>query len=244
MQPHNGVGNIGQDGIGGALFCAQERERRFHPRVSVLAELNQVTVVELGFTGGLLLDISAGGIAVQAAHPIEQGVTLGVKFLLPFNGYPVEATCAVAWSDGGHAGLKFAPLSEIAQRKLGLWVQAYGTRRPDRREIEASPIEVGQEVTTDPESRTPTTSAARRAESASPRQNVVPDLAECDPVGVGDDPQSMMGADAAVIALGDDRDVVRETSSAVESPRPDRRGSRRSLISVRMWARWKSESRT
>jgi TonB family protein len=47
--------------------------------------------------------------------------------------------------------------------------------------------------------------------------------------------------DGAAIVLGDGRHAICETSSAVESPRADRRASRRSLTAVPMWARWRSD---
>jgi len=242
---------MGQHGMFGAISDTQERERRFYPRASVLAEQHQMIFVELGSTGGLLLDISAGGISVQAAHAIEKGLRLGLKFLLPFNRYLVQATCEVAWSDGGHAGLKFAPLSEVAQHQLGLWLEAYGKAiAPRTIPVEAPPPDVLQEITKYDESGVPISAASTsdtveplvasriEPEPASLRQKVIErDQPEYD--RVVDEVRPLTGADGAAIALRDDQDVVCETSPTVEPPRANRRASRRWLIAVSMLAHWR-----
>ena len=210
-----------QPGIFGAVPATQKRERRSCTRVGVLAELQQAVLAELGPTRGLLLDVCAGGISVEAAHAIEKGVRLPVSFLLPFDHDLFRASCEVAWENGGRAGLKFAPLSDAEQRQLGRWLDAYSKGAVASRTvaIEAPLPHPPQDTAKYDENYNPVGAASRfgavklRATSRIEAKITERDLPECDLARVTEEARSLTGADGAAIALRDEQGVLCRAST-------------------------------
>ena len=121
-----------RSGKSGALSQAQkQQERRCCARASILDEMREMVVVEMGPQTGLLLNLSALGAAVQAVYPTSPRASLNVKFRLPFTGDFIEATCEVAWVDDAfRTGLKFVHLADPTKCLLDAWLAAHsgGTR--------------------------------------------------------------------------------------------------------------------
>jgi len=102
-------------------------EQRHGARVGILTGFGEVVVVNLGSQTGLLLDLSAGGIAVQAVYTIQrQAQNVEIGFQLPFTGDRIEAVCQVAWIDeGSRAGLKFVRVGDGPRRQLEAWLSKH-----------------------------------------------------------------------------------------------------------------------
>ncbi len=104
-------------------------EHRSAPRVTILAGLGEVVVVNLPSQTGVLLDVSEGGLAVQAVYPISRQASIDIAFPLPFTGDSIEALCKVAWVDEGRrAGLQFLSMADEPKRQLDRWRAQYAER--------------------------------------------------------------------------------------------------------------------
>lgn len=116
----------GAEAFSGVSDVQHLPERRCCARAKV-SEMGGVTAVELGVQTGLLLDLSAGGIAVQAVYPPETRESFSVQFHLPFSEEIIEATCEVAWvDDARQTGLKFIELADKPKHSLNAWLGAHG----------------------------------------------------------------------------------------------------------------------
>lgn len=96
-------------------------ERRAHPR------RRAESLIYVGFgdeNGGIVLDLSEGGMGFHAANPIEQFHFPKVKFQLPLSQNWAEAAGDVAWMNEARtaAGLKFIDLPEEARAEIREWV--------------------------------------------------------------------------------------------------------------------------
>jgi CheY-like chemotaxis protein len=75
----------------------------------------------------MLLDISEGGMAIQALEPLEQGRAYAVRFFLPRAIESFEAVAAVAWADSsGRAGLRFLGMPPVGRERLRRWLDEQG----------------------------------------------------------------------------------------------------------------------
>lgn len=100
-------------------------ERRRGTRVNV-SETGELTVVELGVQVGLLLNLSAGGAAIQAVYATKPRDRLPVQFRLPFTEDTIEATCEVAWVDEARqSGLQFIGFKDDAKQRLRAWLAGH-----------------------------------------------------------------------------------------------------------------------
>lgn len=71
----------------------------------------------------IILDISEGGMAVQALDAVEASRAINVRFELPGNPDAIEATGEIAWADvSGRAGIRFVEISEDGHRQLKDWL--------------------------------------------------------------------------------------------------------------------------
>ena len=101
------------------------QERRGCARASVLEGMQEMVVVRLGSQTGLLLDLSARGVAVQAVFPSPPQSSLKAEFRLPFTGDSIESNCEVVWMDNAcRAGLKFIHLADVPKSRLEAWLAA------------------------------------------------------------------------------------------------------------------------
>ncbi len=71
----------------------------------------------------VLLNLSQGGMAVQALEPLAAGRILQLKFDLPKETVRVEAQGEIVWTDSsGRAGIRFLDMPENSQLNLKEWV--------------------------------------------------------------------------------------------------------------------------
>src|SRR6266849_3972018 len=76
-----------------------------------------------GVTGGMILDLSAEGMAMQGATPVEARGLVQVQLDLSEPAGRLETTGYIAWADAlGRAGVRFSELPEEARRRLDEWL--------------------------------------------------------------------------------------------------------------------------
>lgn len=121
------MAGAGGAGMPGVLSQGQNRqERRSCARAGILEAIQEMVIVRLGPQTGLLLDLSARGIAVQAVFPSPPQSSLNVEFRLPFTGDAIETTCEVVWIDDAcRAGLRFVHLADAPKSRLEAWLGAH-----------------------------------------------------------------------------------------------------------------------
>ena len=104
---------------GGHLFD----DRRQYPRL-VPASLLLVQVSEYG---GLLSNISEGGLAVNRRFPDIQGEAFCVAVELPDSSSPLRATAQTAWTSNSEnrTGLRFVDLPAASRQQLRQWLSAH-----------------------------------------------------------------------------------------------------------------------
>ena len=90
----------------------------------------RVTVQTLAFVNvdgqheqGIILDISEGGMAIQALEPVEASRVLNFKFDLPGTKLPIDAFGEIAWADAsGRAGIRFTEMDDASRQRLKDWL--------------------------------------------------------------------------------------------------------------------------
>jgi periplasmic protein TonB len=95
--------------------------RRIHPRQRV----NSLAYVDLGpANGGLVRDVSEGGLALTAAANLVRDVLLPMRFQLSKFDDWIEAYGRVVWvgQSGKEAGLRFEQLPEAELQKIKNWI--------------------------------------------------------------------------------------------------------------------------
>ncbi len=76
-----------------------------------------------GVTGGMILDLSEEGMAMQAAAPLEANSRLALHLSLGEPAAYLDTTGYVAWADAlGRAGVRFSDLPEEARARLRAWL--------------------------------------------------------------------------------------------------------------------------
>jgi hypothetical protein len=76
-----------------------------------------------GVTGGMILDLSEEGLAMQAAGPVATRGRVQVQMQLSEPEAELETTGYIAWADAlGRAGVRFSELPEEARRRLDAWL--------------------------------------------------------------------------------------------------------------------------
>jgi cell division protein FtsN len=97
-------------------------ERRNSPRIA----LKNLAYVNLEpDNGGILIDVSDGGICFRSAVPVPQSST--VRFSFSLEDHRIEASGLLAWSDTTRkrGGLKFTSLSPDDQRAIRDWMDKH-----------------------------------------------------------------------------------------------------------------------
>jgi DNA-binding NarL/FixJ family response regulator len=70
-----------------------------------------------------ITNLSHGGAAIRASHPLPSSLPVRVRFDLPGTDTFVEARGEVAWADQrGRAGIRFVEIPERLQRNLEQWL--------------------------------------------------------------------------------------------------------------------------
>src|SRR5262245_52406148 len=86
-------------------------DRRAHARRKV----DDLAYVSCGpDNGGILLDISEGGLGFQGVGSLSDGKTLELRFMLPGLSSPIETSGELAWSTDSKrgGGLRFVDLDD------------------------------------------------------------------------------------------------------------------------------------
>jgi len=96
------------------------------------ARLPVPTLAYVNFEGGhdpaIILDISEGGMAIQALQPLQADGPLRLHFDLPGSSEAMNLTAEIMWADtSGRAGLRFLDMSQDEQRRLLHWVRINGS---------------------------------------------------------------------------------------------------------------------
>ena len=105
-------------------------ERRQNPRTKLV----EIAYIGMGpENGGLVLDVSEGGLSFHSVAPIQRDEK--VQFLLSLRGHSrIEGTGEVVWTNniGTVCGLKFTSLSPGALEHLNTWKAQSNTSAPPR----------------------------------------------------------------------------------------------------------------
>ena len=74
--------------------------------------------------GGILIDISEGGLNFQVVGAVIEGDVCEAKFLLPGMDSSIQGNCQVVWSKSSKkgGGLRFVDFSDQALRRIRAWV--------------------------------------------------------------------------------------------------------------------------
>jgi TonB family protein len=102
-------------------------DRRAHPR----QRIRSLAYVHLGEgNGGIVLNISEGGIAVQAAEALDEGEgVIAMRIEIPCSRKRLEVRGEIMWVGESHkeAGLRFVDLQEDALRRIRSWMAREGS---------------------------------------------------------------------------------------------------------------------
>lgn len=86
-----------------------------------------------GVTGGMILDLSEQGLAMQTTLPLDRDRRLHLRLDLPDSEGQLETTGYIAWADAlGRAGVRFSELPEEARQRLDHWL-AVNDEAPSRK---------------------------------------------------------------------------------------------------------------
>ena len=125
------------------------RDRRAHPRQRV----RSLSYVELGQdNGGIVLNISEGGIAVQAAQALDETEGLiAMRIEVPGSRKRLEVNGEFAWigESRKEAGFRFVDLQEDALRRIRAWIareESPGSGLEESESPDEVPVEVPGEV--------------------------------------------------------------------------------------------------
>src|SRR5580704_1808189 len=128
------------------------RDRRAHPR----QRIRSLAYVHLGEgNGGIVLNISEGGIAVQAAEALDEGEGLiSMRIEIPRSRKRLEIHGEIAWlgESRKEAGLRFVDLQEDALRRIRSWMareESPGTAPEESEEEVEAPVVPAAEVRTE-----------------------------------------------------------------------------------------------
>jgi len=96
------------------------------------ARLPVPTLAYVNFEGGqdpaIILDLSAGGMAIQALQPVHADGPLRLHFDLPGSSDAMHLTAEIIWADSsGRAGLRFLDLSPADLQRLSDWLRLNGS---------------------------------------------------------------------------------------------------------------------
>ncbi len=100
----------------------RDGDRRLHPR----RRLDRLSYIDFGSdNGGMVIDISEGGLSFQGGGPFWKHQSLRLRFLLPgLSSKLIEATGEMLWANrtGKGGGLKFVEISDEARDRVRQWI--------------------------------------------------------------------------------------------------------------------------
>ena len=132
----NGAVHMGGNFREGLSISSSSRgsERRRNLRLDVVNQ--QLVTIDLGAdNGGLLLDLSVGGVAIQTVAPLKSGATSPFAFRLPQSDSEIEGSGVFVWVDDTKltGGLRFDKLSPQGKQLVEQWLKARGGKVAPRR---------------------------------------------------------------------------------------------------------------
>ncbi len=81
-----------------------------------------------GVTGGMILDLSEEGMAMQTMAPLEEHTRVPLHISLGEPAVYLETTGYVAWADAlGRAGVRFSDLPDESRRRLREWLTSHAS---------------------------------------------------------------------------------------------------------------------
>jgi TonB family protein len=142
-----------------------DTDRRHRARRRLLS----LAYIDLGGNnGGIILNISEGGLVVAAASPVEDGFVPRMRFQLPGSSDWIEADGEVTWTGNSkrEAGIRFVDLPPDALDRIKVWVsseqvpakpQAERPKQPERlrRVLEMPNMRPGRSIPIPPVSSEP-----------------------------------------------------------------------------------------
>jgi PilZ domain-containing protein len=103
----------------GHAFMQGDRRRSPRQKIEALVYLQ----FGIAAVPGLILDLSAHGLSLQAAEPLPAIHKIPLRFVLPATSHMIEGTGEVIWCDDeGRAGMLFSHLSADSRRHLRNWL--------------------------------------------------------------------------------------------------------------------------
>jgi TonB family protein len=160
-------------------------DRRAHPR----QRIRSLAYVHLGEgNGGIVLNISEGGICVQAAEALDEAEgVLSMRIEIPRSRKRLEVRGEIAWlgESRKEAGLRFVDLQEDALRRIRSWMareESPGTAPEESEEEVEAPVvraaEVGAEAAVEQVSLRRDEAVARAEELAARSEEQVSEVDE------------------------------------------------------------------
>ncbi len=180
---------------------------------------------------GIVVDLSEGGMRVQAASRVQLLPASLVRFQVPGCSTPVAASCEVAWADDfGKAGLRFTGFSGNSLHDLRRWLMT--TTAPvlveKREDLRAParplplPIPKPQVVTAAPAQRAAplpvALPAAAPVEDARPALSGNPETFAARLHAMAQNLMRLTAAEGAVVALRQGREIMCQASVGVAPP--------------------------
>jgi len=124
-------------------------DRRAHPR----QRIRSLAYVHLGESnGGIVLNISESGLALQAAEALDAGESpLAMRIEIPRSRKPLEVSGEIVWvgESRKEAGLRFVDLKEGALKRIRAWMareESPGTAHEESEEEVEQPVARDVEV--------------------------------------------------------------------------------------------------
>ena len=141
-----------------------QAEHKRSPRHRV----DKLAYVDLGpENGGMVIDVSNGGISFQGIQPLTEGQFLQISFKLPGISQSMQAGAQVVWlnDSGKGGGLRFVDIPDQTRELVDQWLS--GQAAPGHREVNASILAIQEQVRT-------ATAALEQAQNQLPRAPAKP----------------------------------------------------------------------
>jgi EAL domain-containing protein (putative c-di-GMP-specific phosphodiesterase class I)/ActR/RegA family two-component response regulator len=97
----------------------RERRRYFRYPVSIPVIIQSESMQEVRCNS---VNISGGGMALNAQVPLRPGESIRVQFTLPDHNAPFLASSTICWSKMGHLGIRFVSISGEQDSELQDWL--------------------------------------------------------------------------------------------------------------------------
>ena len=110
----------------GRAFMRPDRRCTTRHKIETLAYLKCGTST----LPSLVLDISEGGLALQAPEPLSMLPEIGFRFALPGGAHSIEGSGELIWADDiGRAGMLFTRLTAASRKYLRSWLAKHNAKR-------------------------------------------------------------------------------------------------------------------